>query len=206
MTTAIESTEKTVAVHPWQAKGLGMAPFRFLTVISHPSKSLQEANPDAYNYAAGIACQQRRALKVEDTCTCHACYRDISVAYVIESSDEKRFVVGCECVLKTDDTKLITEVEAAKRERNRIASRKRAEVKRQAKMVEAKQDKAIAAEVNAPIIEALERHHSGWAGQAIGELRRKPAAKCSPRFIEVVGKLYCEVTGLTQDDFQSLVK
>lgn len=198
------SGEDIVAIHPWQAKGLGMAPFRFRTTIEHPSKSLQEANPDAYNYAAGIAAQQRKALKVEDTHTCHACYRDITVAYVIESADGKRFVVGCECVLKTDDTHLITRVEAAKRERNRKANRKRAEVKRAEKAIVARADAELAAKVNAPIIEALERHPSGWAGQAVAELRRKPAAKCSSRFLDVVYRMCSEVTGEPAEHFHEM--
>lgn len=61
-----------VLTHLWQEQGLGKAPFRALCIISVPSKSLCEANPEAYNNAWRECSQQARALGVE-LCSCQSC-------------------------------------------------------------------------------------------------------------------------------------
>jgi hypothetical protein len=60
---------------------------------------------------------------------CNVCGHDLAVNYIIRDGAGKHFVVGCDCVLKTDDTQLTTEVKERRKrlERIRKADRKRLE-------------------------------------------------------------------------------
>lgn len=105
-----------LAIHPFEKSGNGRAPFRCVGFASIPSSSLAAQNIDAYNNALamlpkGIGC---------GTC-CH-CGTAIMNNFIIESSDEKRFVVGCDCVAKTGDAGLVKQVRA---ERLRVVREKR---------------------------------------------------------------------------------
>ena len=71
--------------------------------------------------------------------TCDYCGNGIMNVCHIQSADGKRFKVGCDCVAKLDrdnncpsTKKLISQVEAAKREHNRKLSQARAAKKREA--------------------------------------------------------------------------
>lgn len=69
-------------VHPWQALGLGLAPFRCVAVTV---KKYQ-------------ACHGAPILPGG---TCDACGMGIMYVYAIVSADGKNFGVGCDCVRKT---------------------------------------------------------------------------------------------------------
>lgn len=98
-------------VHCFEKAGLGKAPFRCVGMASIPSSSLAEANPTAYNNALamlpkGIGCG-----------SCQYCGTGIMHNFIIQSADDRRFVVGSDCVAKTGDAGLIQQV---KRERVRV--------------------------------------------------------------------------------------
>lgn len=103
-------------VHCFEKSGLGRAPFRCVGLASIPSPSLAEQNVTAYNNALrdlpqGIGCG-----------SCAYCGTAIMHNFIIESSDEHRFVVGCDCVAKTGDLGLVKQVRT---ERLRVVREKR---------------------------------------------------------------------------------
>lgn len=101
--------------HVFTASGLGESPFRCIGIASIPSPSLAEANPIAYRNAL-------RDLPPAHKCgTCAFCGMAIMHNFLIVSSDGKRFSVGCECVRKTGDAGLLSDVKAAKK-RQQIAN------------------------------------------------------------------------------------
>lgn len=106
----------TLSVHCFEKAGLGVAPFRCVGFAAIPSPSLAEQNVAAYNNALadlpkGVGCG-----------SCAYCGTAILNNFIIESSDDQRFVVGCDCVAKTGDAGLIKEVRA---ERLRVVREKR---------------------------------------------------------------------------------
>ncbi len=105
-----------LALHVFEKSGLGRAPFHCVGVASIPSSSLAEHNPSAYNAAMaalprGLGCG-----------SCAYCGTAIMHNFIIESADDRRFVVGCDCVAKTGDAGLAKEV---KRVRVAVALEKR---------------------------------------------------------------------------------
>lgn len=92
----------TTICHPFEVAGLGIAPFRLISVT--------EKVYGPQNQPAG---------------TCDYCCNGIRYCCNIQSSDGKRFIVGCDCVRKLDraDNRLIGEVEKAKRAIDREAAR-----------------------------------------------------------------------------------
>ena len=106
----------TTELHCFEKSGLGRAPFRCVGIASIPSSSLAEQNPTAYNLAMadlpkGLHCG-----------SCAHCGTAIMHNFIIESSDARRFVVGCDCVAKTGDAGLIKQVRG---ERLRVVRDKR---------------------------------------------------------------------------------
>lgn len=65
-------------LHPFEAHGLGQSPFHYAGFQVMVTK---EGQPSG---------------------TCNYCFTGIKYAAIIQSSDGKRFVVGCECVRKLD--------------------------------------------------------------------------------------------------------
>lgn len=118
-----------VKFHPWELLDLGRAPFRFVTIVELPPKSLQEANPFAYENA------MRDLPKGIGVGCCAVCGAALQNNYLIEDADGRRFVVGSECVRKVDlpgsaDAKLQADVrraalnrEKAKRAKARLEKR-----------------------------------------------------------------------------------
>lgn len=102
--------------HPFEAKGLGTAPFRYVGVeaqeIRHGSRVIGSVGGcDIVTKPGG---------------TCAYCHKYIVNLFVVESADGKRFHVGCDCIMKVDP-KLSSGVQAdlkknkALREQQRIA-------------------------------------------------------------------------------------
>lgn len=103
-------------IHPFQAAGLGLAPFRCVGVI----KKTYQACHGAPVQAAGM---------------CDYCGTGIMYCYQIKSADSRSFVVGCDCVIRTGQTapardSLTREVKALMRE----ARKAKRDITRQAKL------------------------------------------------------------------------
>lgn len=122
MTTVIATNDK---IHVWEDKGLGVAPFRVVSLLTIPSQEMAEKNPLAYQDQAAEVCRDARSLGV-GIGTCDVCGTAIMSNYVIESADHKRFVCGCDCVEKSGDAGLV--------ERVKLIQRKAARAKKEAAM------------------------------------------------------------------------
>ncbi len=113
----IEIVEK---IHKFEKAGLGKAPFTLVDVWNAPSRSLAEANPEAYNRAIS---EGPRTTSGRGFCSCHYCGHEILTHCVIEGSDGARFFVGSDCVAKTGDKGLIirvmTEIKKKQKDRRR---------------------------------------------------------------------------------------
>jgi hypothetical protein len=84
--------------HDLELHGLGKPPYRF---IGHEQTLFQAAPGEPVK--AGASCER--------------CWQPIRDAYWIESSDGKRSKLGCECINRAGDKKLI---DVVKREANRV--------------------------------------------------------------------------------------
>jgi hypothetical protein len=115
-------------MHPFEKAGLGKAPFRFVGMAQQDRLYGQVIlNREEYE-KTGIA------LTTTPGGTCAFCGTGIIRMYDILSADGKRFHVGCECVNRTEDKKLVKAVAAARRvidraARKSLADRKDAELK-----------------------------------------------------------------------------
>lgn len=92
------------AIHVFEKSGLGRAPFRCVGLVSLPSPSLAASNPTAYNNALR---DLPRDLSLGSCSYCGTCLMN---NFIIQSSDSRRFVVGCDCVTRTGDAGLAKEV------------------------------------------------------------------------------------------------
>jgi hypothetical protein len=99
----------------------GTAPFRFIAVWSAPSKSLQEANPEAYN-------AQMRSKPEFCHFSCDHCGTCINNHCIIVDATGAKFCVGTDCVLKTTHTEVISKVKLAIKQKAKAVR----EAKRQA--------------------------------------------------------------------------
>jgi hypothetical protein len=95
----------------------GVAPFRYFSMWSPPSKSLQEANPLAYN----------NAMAMKPACckfSCDHCGMSITHHCMVEDSEGNQFSVGSSCIGKVDNcenlTKLKADIKDREREKRRI--------------------------------------------------------------------------------------
>ena len=93
-------------MHVFEAANLGKAPFRY---VSHRDRGRNNLTGCAY------------------------CGTAIRHEYLIAGSDDRSFVVGCECVYKTGDAGLINPVKKAERKHRNDAARERRAVTRKAK-------------------------------------------------------------------------
>lgn len=119
-----DPTEGLVNEYAFETAGLGRGPFRCIGLFSIPSQALAAANPDAYNNALA---QMPRGFGCG---TCAFCGQAIMNCYLIRAACGATFSVGCDCVAKTGEAKLI---KAADLFRKR-ADRKAREEARAAKM------------------------------------------------------------------------
>ncbi len=145
-------TKVVKIVHPFERAGLGKAPFRCINVIEKAYTPF----PGAPSKAAG---------------SCDYCGTGIRWAYVIKGSDESpNFLVGCDCVAKTDRD-LYREVKVVRRE---YARRQVEQVRRTARQERKAQVRATRRETLAPHAELLRacwqlrkdryfRHSIQWA-------------------------------------------
>jgi hypothetical protein len=109
--------------HKWEKLGLGKAPFHVVGLLSLPSASIAEKNPDYYRYLMQEFEEGRKAWKLKEMGSCQACYTAIQNHYIIKSSDGKTFVVGSECVKKTYDDGLVKGVKEFDRKQKLAAEK-----------------------------------------------------------------------------------
>ncbi|UYD59186.1 hypothetical protein HPMBJEAJ_00071 [Aeromonas phage avDM6] len=110
-------------MNKWESQGFGKAPFRCVGMFKMPNKdtaTMQDYAALPQGYGAG---------------SCHVCGTGIIYNYMIHDASGKKFVVGCECVNYTNDTKLIDEVKAERKAFNNaqkaLETRKRNEAERE---------------------------------------------------------------------------
>jgi hypothetical protein len=123
------TTEKKV--HRFEKDGLGIGPFKFLTVLSYPNPALAGTYPDAYNQQIKSLTTAAKALGVGGHLgICGSCGMALVHNAVIEDARGERFVVGCDCARKTQDSSLAdrAKVEMAwiRREKAREARERKA--------------------------------------------------------------------------------
>lgn len=98
-------------VHAFEEAGLGKAPFRFVGLESSRDRAAVQRERESNGLTF-----------TTNYCTsCDYCAQAIQNAYYVESSDGKRFKVGCNCIAKTGDSGLVDTVKRAKREADRVA-------------------------------------------------------------------------------------
>lgn len=111
--------EAMVITHSWEHYGF-TAPYRITGLWSAPAPSLAEQNPSAYSAALSGAPTCCRGI-------CDVCGMGIMHHYLVKDSAGRMFSVGSDCVLKADDTKLISEMKAVKNKLSRAAKREKRE-------------------------------------------------------------------------------
>jgi hypothetical protein len=102
-------------VHPFEAAGLGKAPFRCVGAYSLPSPSMAEQNPTAYQNAMR---EMPRGIGIG---TCAYCGMGLTHNFIINSADDRKFVVGSDCVAKTHDKGLVNSVKVEITKARRLA-------------------------------------------------------------------------------------
>lgn len=113
-----------VLTHPWEK--MYKAPYKCVGMYSLPSPSLAESNPTAYM-------MQLQSAPVGWGCgTCNICMTALINNYLMVAADGKKFVVGCDCVMKTNDYRLVRQMKGFKRdhETNQRIAKKAAETKK----------------------------------------------------------------------------
>lgn len=111
-------TETTTSSHPFERRGLGVAPFRFVG-MAQQDRCYGELILNRAEYEkTGIR------ITTKPGGTCDYCGQAIVLVFNVESSDGKRFTVGSDCVLKTADRAIVDPV---KRAVNRATKAKRHE-------------------------------------------------------------------------------
>jgi hypothetical protein len=123
ITRTISETLDDPLQHKWEKLGLGKAPFQVVGLLTLPSATLAEKNPDYYNHLLREFEEGRKAWKIKSTGSCDACFTPITNHFVIKSADGKTFVVGSECVKKTYDDGLVKEVKTLERKKKADADK-----------------------------------------------------------------------------------
>lgn len=115
-------------IHVFEQAGLGKAPFTCIGVASIPDASMAECNPLGYMNAM-------KALP-KGAGSCKFCGMPLIHNYIIKDSLGGTFVVGCECVNKTDDAGLIDKTVKVKKAHEKAiraekSAKKKADIKAQ---------------------------------------------------------------------------
>ncbi len=128
-------TETPTVGHPFERAGLGLAPFRFVSMTE-----------SVHHVCQGVT---------QPGSSCDYCGTAIRYVCHIESADKRRFKVGTDCVLKLErsDNRLVSAVKRAQQ----VRDKERRDVKRAAQWAERKARWAAEAEAARPERERLER-------------------------------------------------
>jgi hypothetical protein len=92
-------------IHPFELAGLGKAPFRIIGVEEKVGP-LRYTTPDGIMVEVGAPGQPMGC--------CAFCGQGIKECWSIKSQDNKVFIVGCDCVRKTVDPRLISALDKKK--------------------------------------------------------------------------------------------
>lgn len=204
----------TVKEYAFEVAGLGRGPFRCVGMFSIPSAAVQQANPDAYNN------QLAQMPRGYGCGTCAYCGQAIMHCYLIQAACGAKFAVGCDCVAKTGEAKLIEradlfrkraerkareEVRAAKMAERRAAyMAKRAEreaaeaVAAEARRVEREGKRAECTAANAWLIKVLRgKTSSPFAHDMAAKLETSSFADAgfSPRVVTILRDIYAKHSG-----------
>jgi hypothetical protein len=110
-TTSIETM--AVGVHPFERAGLGIAPFKFVGSYESVFQAVP-GDPDC---------------PIQPGSCCDYCFQGIRYVCRIRSADGREFKVGCDCVYKTGDKRVITDAKRAENKRRTEATHNRADAK-----------------------------------------------------------------------------
>ena len=166
----------TTILHPFERSGNGIGPFRFAGSISLPPASMGEQNTTAFNSKMAEAQAMARQVSVR-LGACDHCGTGIMHHAVITSADGKHFVVGFDCVAKTNDPSIGKPAEVARAKRERESRRIKAEEKREArrktwlKAVNPETGETNAARLDRESIERAERQATQRAKEDAVRLR-----------------------------------
>lgn len=126
-------TESMIVTHAWEQFGF-KAPFRVVGLWSAPAPSLAEHNPEAYNNALAGAPRCCHG-------SCAVCGMGIVHHFIIRDSAGTLFAVGGDCVAKTDNTKLVSEMTAIKNKAKREAAQAKRLANHQAELAAAEAER-----------------------------------------------------------------
>jgi hypothetical protein len=110
--------DRAAEYHVFQASTGVPGPYRFLGSFAFPPKSLAEANIEAYNNALAECGAAQRALDVVGG-ACEHCGTPLQYNYVLAGEDDRRFVVGSDCLARLGErTTAIKRAQQALERRN----------------------------------------------------------------------------------------
>lgn len=112
-----DQSKTTPAIHPFEKRGLGRAPFTVIGVEIRRGPITYERNGVMVSVGA----------PGQPMGTCDYCSTGIAECWEIESADGRRSIVGCDCVRKTEDAKMLRELKPHVRELQRQKRAARAE-------------------------------------------------------------------------------
>lgn len=120
-----EAAALVAGVHPFEAAGMGKAPFRYVGEVDQNIK---------YGQATGLMKTESGAVVEFQTTpggTCEYCGQYIVSMFRIESADGVKSVVGSDCVTKCnpENVKLVSAVKKAVNARRTVQSHARADAK-----------------------------------------------------------------------------
>lgn len=184
--------------HPFEAAGLGRAPFRFVRLF----EATHETHP-GHHVAGG---------------TCDFCGTAIKHCCEVASADGNTFVVGRDCVRKVgrEDSRLVDDMERSVRAKAIAKGEAKAAGRRAAWEAEKAAERARnggltdlelaeretahrhakAANENAWLVDALKTaNRSDFVAGMIGTLSREPLAHLSDRAINILRDIYAKTVG-----------
>jgi hypothetical protein len=195
-------------IHVWEAAGLGKAPFRLVDVIIFPGPGLAEANVEAYNNACRHVGHQIQVHGLKMAGICDYCGHTLMNNFVIASKDNKKFVVGSECVAKTGDAGLIEKVKLEQRrlKYQREEEARRAETVRLAPYYDAvrkledeirtkeqeveKEFKGFVGQTNTWLIEVLKNVNGNFASSLAKDLETRSYRSLSDKCQSICADIY----------------
>lgn len=121
------SGDQNAGAHPFELAGMGRGPYQFVGMVSIPGAALAEANCEAYN----AALRELPRDLIGGCGTCSNCGMAIMNICIIRDADGKRYGVGSDCVLKTDDKALGHKAKIAVAKHRRNLAREAADKRRQ---------------------------------------------------------------------------
>lgn len=115
-----------VTLHPFTDAGMGSAPFRFVGACTIPSNWLAGENPSAYN--AAIAALPKHLKSGLGTCA--HCGMAIMNVFIVRNAEGDEYGVGCDCIERVGDARVVTAMKAAKLTIDRAKRRAKADTAR----------------------------------------------------------------------------